>query len=253
MHNPRGGAKVAPIPQGQLDEWFIEEELARPTNQGHVFFLHSKILLIDPLSDDPLVCTGSANFSSNSLISNDENMLLIRGEKRVADIYLTEFDRVFKHFYDRDAINRIAAHGDKPEGLHLDPSPDWINRNFTKRSYKHNRLTTFFSEGPSDCAWSANAQSAPDPFVDEKKRADEKRRARNEAARKRRAAGGPWTSAGKSGTSAGKKKGKGREGPQGSEPGSALTKSSPRKGTTKPRKKKETKKIAARKKTVKRK
>ena len=48
-------------------------------------------------------------FSSNSLISNGENMLLIRGEKRVADIYLTELDRIFKHFYDRDAINRVGA------------------------------------------------------------------------------------------------------------------------------------------------
>jgi phosphatidylserine/phosphatidylglycerophosphate/cardiolipin synthase-like enzyme len=63
VHKPKGGATVAPISQGALDDWFIEEELARPTNHGHVFFLHSKILLIDPLSDDPLICTGSANFS----------------------------------------------------------------------------------------------------------------------------------------------------------------------------------------------
>jgi phosphatidylserine/phosphatidylglycerophosphate/cardiolipin synthase-like enzyme len=234
VHNPRGGAKVAPIPQGHLDEWFIEEELARPTNKGHVSFLHSKILLIDPLSDDPLICTGSANFSSNSLTSNDENMLLIRGETRVADIYLTELDRVFKHFYDRDAINRIAAHGDKPEGLHLDTSPDWINRNFTNGSYKHNRLTTFFPDGASDCGWSANALRGPDPFADEKKRADDKRRGRNEAARKRRAAGGARTSAGKNRTSAGKKKDKGSKRAAGKRtPKAALTKSSPRKRTAK--------------------
>ena len=200
VHNAAGGAKVAPIPQGHLDQWFIEEELARPTNQGHVFFLHSKILLIDPLSDDPLVCTGSANFSSNSLTSNDENMLLIRGEKRVADIYLTELDRIFKHFYDRDAINRMAVHGDEPEGLHLDPGTDWINKNLVNGSYKNNRLLTFFPDGPSDCRWMANAQRAPDPFADETKRADDKRRARNEAARKKRAAGAKPVSTGKTAT-----------------------------------------------------
>src|SRR6202023_1581234 len=93
-----GGAKVTPIPNTDLDKWFIEEELARPTNYGHVFFVHSKVLVIDPLSDDPLVCSGSANFSKNSLTANDENMLLIRGEKRVADIYMTELDRIFRHF-----------------------------------------------------------------------------------------------------------------------------------------------------------
>ena len=55
--------------------------------------MHTKYLLIDPLSDDPLICTGSANFSENSLTNNDENMVLIRGSTRVADIYMTEFDR----------------------------------------------------------------------------------------------------------------------------------------------------------------
>jgi len=44
-----GGGKVTPIPNSDLDKWFVDEELARPTNQGHVFFVHSKILLIDPL------------------------------------------------------------------------------------------------------------------------------------------------------------------------------------------------------------
>jgi phosphatidylserine/phosphatidylglycerophosphate/cardiolipin synthase-like enzyme len=43
-----------------------------------VFFVHTKFLLIDPLSDDPLVCTGSANFSGASLTANDENMPMIR-------------------------------------------------------------------------------------------------------------------------------------------------------------------------------
>jgi hypothetical protein len=43
-----GGAKVAPIPNSPLDKWFVDEELDRPTNKGHVFFIHSKVLLIDP-------------------------------------------------------------------------------------------------------------------------------------------------------------------------------------------------------------
>jgi hypothetical protein len=49
-----------------------------------------------------------AGFSGESLKSNDENMLLIRGNTRVADIYLTEFDRILRHFYFRDAANEIA-------------------------------------------------------------------------------------------------------------------------------------------------
>ena len=101
-----------PIQEFALDKWFFKEELYRPKNDGFVFFVHTKFLLIDPLSDDPLVCSGSANFSPGSLLQNDENMLLIRGDTRVADIYMTEFDRVFRHFYFRDIANELAAKGD---------------------------------------------------------------------------------------------------------------------------------------------
>ena len=99
-----------------LDRWFLKEELTR--DQGNIFFVHTKYLLIDPLSDDPLICTGSANFSENSLTDNDENMILIRGSTRVADIYMTEFDRLFRHFYFRDVANEVAMKrkkGEKPE------------------------------------------------------------------------------------------------------------------------------------------
>ncbi len=103
--------KIVPIPHFEIESWFLEEELERQSGDGFVFFIHTKFLLVDPLSDDPLVCTGSANFSGNSLTANDENMLLIRGETRVADIYLTEFDRILRHFYSRDIINKIEKAG----------------------------------------------------------------------------------------------------------------------------------------------
>lgn len=85
-----------------------------------VQFIHTKYLLIDPLTDHPVVITGSANFSRPSAIENDENMLWIAGDKRVADIYLTEFMRLFTHFRFRDAVG--ARHGDQ---LAPDPHADF--------------------------------------------------------------------------------------------------------------------------------
>jgi phosphatidylserine/phosphatidylglycerophosphate/cardiolipin synthase-like enzyme len=76
-------------------QW-LEERLT--DLNSHVRFVHTKYMLIDPLSDDPIVITGSANFSEASTTMNDENMLVIRGDTRVADIYLTEFMRLFTHF-----------------------------------------------------------------------------------------------------------------------------------------------------------
>ena len=77
----------------------------------HVKYIHTKYMLIDPLSDDPLLITGSANFSDASTRENDENMLVIRGESRVADIYLGEFMRLFNHFYFRHLTD--PAEGDE--------------------------------------------------------------------------------------------------------------------------------------------
>ncbi len=68
---------------------------------GHVKYVHSKFLLCDPLGDDPIVVTGSANFSKSSTTDNDENMVIIRGDRRAADIYFTEFMRIFTHYYFR--------------------------------------------------------------------------------------------------------------------------------------------------------
>jgi hypothetical protein len=73
-----------------LFDWLKE------TSAGSLFksgtnFIHNKILLIDPMSENPIVIVGSANFSDNSISSNDENTLVIKGNKDISDIYLTEF------------------------------------------------------------------------------------------------------------------------------------------------------------------
>jgi phosphatidylserine/phosphatidylglycerophosphate/cardiolipin synthase-like enzyme len=88
---------------------------AKETNAGllglnqHVSYVHSKFLLIDPLGDDPVVVTGSANFSKASTTENDENMVIVRGDRRAADIYATEFNRIFNHYYFRSVTEATAG------------------------------------------------------------------------------------------------------------------------------------------------
>ena len=133
----------AKIPGWTLDKWFLDEGHYR--YEGNVFYIHTKILLNNPLSDDPLVISGSANFSKNSLVNNDENMLLIRGDTRVADIYMTEFDRIFRHFYFRDVANRLALQGSKEtEVIFLDPKDNWVAENFDAARLKSKRRKLFF-------------------------------------------------------------------------------------------------------------
>jgi len=159
MKNGKPTARM-PVKEFELDKWFFKEELYRPKNDGFVFFVHTKFLLIDPLSDDPLVCSGSANFSSGSLLQNDENMLLIRGNTRVADIYLTEFDRIFRHFYFRNIANELAAaktSGDAT-AIFLDETDAWSDSYFKPGTFKSNRRLMFFDKPTT--TWFANAAEA---------------------------------------------------------------------------------------------
>jgi phosphatidylserine/phosphatidylglycerophosphate/cardiolipin synthase-like enzyme len=154
-----GGRKLVPIPKFKLDNWFLKEELARQGQPGFVFFIHTKFLLVDPLSDDPLVCTGSANFSSGSLKANDENMVLIRGDTRVADIYLTEFDRIFRHFYFRDVANSVAVKGGSSDTIFLADTDRWTDQYFDPAKFNDHRREMFFAD-PSQ-SWTAQAKTDP--------------------------------------------------------------------------------------------
>jgi phosphatidylserine/phosphatidylglycerophosphate/cardiolipin synthase-like enzyme len=90
----------------------------------HVRYVHTKYVLVDPLSDDPLVITGSANFSEPSTKENDENMLVIRGDTRVADVYLGEFMRLFNHFFVRNLVGEQEDPATSPQ-MHLSPNDSW--------------------------------------------------------------------------------------------------------------------------------
>lgn len=87
------------IEVNSFDRW-MQEKLTGLSQ--HVDYVHTKFMLVDPLGADPIVVTGSANFSDASTTDNDENMLVIRGDKRVADIYVGEYMRLWNHYAFRE-------------------------------------------------------------------------------------------------------------------------------------------------------
>ncbi len=133
----------------ELDVWLRERHF-RERNGGHVFYVHTKIMAIDVLTEDPLVFTGSANFSPDSLLDNDENMLLIRGDRAVADIYLTEFFRLFNHFYFRYVAQETAkrGQGDPNRIVFLEPDDRWTDASYTPGRY-HQRRRDLFGAPPA--------------------------------------------------------------------------------------------------------
>ncbi|MBI4804779.1 MAG: hypothetical protein HY795_06055 [Desulfovibrio sp.] len=113
-----------------IHRWAKETSTKAMGLNTHVMFIHSKFLLKDPLGEDPIIVTGSANFSAASTNANDENMVVIRGNKRAADIYFTEFNRLFFHYYFRSVVARAArgknpSHGFSP---FLDETDGWLSK-----------------------------------------------------------------------------------------------------------------------------
>ncbi len=111
---------------GAFNHWLVEQ---LPGLNVHVRYLHTKYMLVDPLGANPLVVSGSANFSEASTTDNDENMLIIRGNSRVADIYLGEFMRLYRHFAFRDWLTQHPE-ADEVEVSHLDETDQWWKRYF---------------------------------------------------------------------------------------------------------------------------
>ena len=128
----------AKLKKGDLEN-FLGENL---TGFNKNRYIHDKFMLVDPLGDDPITVTGTANFSGASQAANDENMLVIRGNTRVADIYFGEFMRIFDHLYARYVVGRMQklGTGDPDAGFLKEKAKDWVPQHFKEGRKQLRRL-----------------------------------------------------------------------------------------------------------------
>lgn len=110
------------IVTNSFDRWLAE--LSRISAHVHVYWIHTKYMLVDPLSASPTVVIGSANFSKASTDTNDENMLVIRGDTRIADIYFGEYVRLYTHYAFREAVKWYVEK--KKNGIAEDWQPQYL-------------------------------------------------------------------------------------------------------------------------------
>jgi phosphatidylserine/phosphatidylglycerophosphate/cardiolipin synthase-like enzyme len=133
------------IETNSFDRWLAE----LPGMGKHVDWVHTKFMLVDPLSEAPTIITGSANFSTASTSTNNENMLVIRGDKRAADIYLGEFMRLYSHYAFRDAVGMAKANHEEFQPQFLKPDPSWQDDYFEAGSSRSLRRQ-YFARGKLD-------------------------------------------------------------------------------------------------------
>ena len=115
-------------PQGtdvDLGPWIAEVTRRDFLGQvGHAI-VHSKVLVIDPLSANPIVVTGSHNFSTSASEKNDENLVIVRGHKKLAVAYATYVMSVYQHYRYRSYIREMQAQKKKPWS-YLDDNDHWL-------------------------------------------------------------------------------------------------------------------------------
>lgn len=95
---------VAGVPD---DFGYWEKELLK---LGHAA-IHDKVLVVDPFSPDSVVVTGSHNLGYKASFSNDENMLIIRGNRRIAEAYAAHVLDVVNHYKWRYKLQGLHKKG----------------------------------------------------------------------------------------------------------------------------------------------
>lgn len=76
------------------------EEVTRKqflSSVGHAI-IHSKVVVIDPFGPDPVVITGSHNFSGSASTKNDENFIIIKGDPALAEAYAVNVMGAYDHY-----------------------------------------------------------------------------------------------------------------------------------------------------------
>jgi phosphatidylserine/phosphatidylglycerophosphate/cardiolipin synthase-like enzyme len=74
--------------------------------------IHDKVVVIDPFSDECVVITGSHNLGHKASFNNDENLVIIRGNRKLAAAYASHVLDVYDHFAWRVAQQDPRQKGD---------------------------------------------------------------------------------------------------------------------------------------------
>lgn len=96
FHRTGSTARVAAASAIQDDFAFWQRELLKLPGAHAV--VHDKIVVIDPFTDDSVVVTGSHNLGYRASYNNDDNLLIIRGNRGVTDAYASHVLDVYDHY-----------------------------------------------------------------------------------------------------------------------------------------------------------
>jgi phosphatidylserine/phosphatidylglycerophosphate/cardiolipin synthase-like enzyme len=110
-------------PQGLhgVGNWAAEVMRGQFLHQIGFAIVHSKVIIIDPNGENPIVITGSHNYSASASQKNDENMVIIQGDRALAKAYAVEVQATFDHYNFRAVAKSMQEEGKNVVDVMKDP------------------------------------------------------------------------------------------------------------------------------------
>jgi phosphatidylserine/phosphatidylglycerophosphate/cardiolipin synthase-like enzyme len=122
-----GESPVEVVPATAINDQFAfwQRELLKAGPEAHAI-IHDKIIVIDPMTDDCVIITGSHNQGYRASYNNDENMLIVKGHKSLAQAYAVHVMDIYDHYRFRYIIQQNGTNAFS--GLSTDDS--WQDKYF---------------------------------------------------------------------------------------------------------------------------
>ena len=108
---------------------YWQKELLKLPNAHAI--IQDKILVIDPMSPDCVVITGSHNQGFRASYANDENFIIVRGHQPLAQAYATHVMDVYDHYRWRFTLKTTSI---KNAFSGLDPTAQWQDKYYAANS-----------------------------------------------------------------------------------------------------------------------
>jgi len=106
--------------------------------------IHDKVMVIDPFSENCVVITGSHNLGHKASYDNDENLAIIKGNKKLALAYATHVLDIYDHFNYRIYYNK---YGNGSNAFLEKDSEIFLNKYFDKDGNVRNSQLNFWMKG----------------------------------------------------------------------------------------------------------
>jgi phosphatidylserine/phosphatidylglycerophosphate/cardiolipin synthase-like enzyme len=149
-----GEDPVEVVPASAITDQFAfwQHELLKAGPSAHAI-IHDKIVVIDPMSDDCVVITGSHNLGYRASYNNDENLLIVRGHNALAQAYAVHVMDIYDHYRFRYTIQKAGTQA----FAGLEPDDKWQDKYFDPADPASHDADVWFEAVGSDDAGHGDA------------------------------------------------------------------------------------------------